>query len=328
MIHAFVFGKFLPFHLGHKALIDFALEQCDRLSVLVCAGQLETIEAKTRANWISDTYPAAKQINIIELPYDENELPNTSVSSREVSKIWAQKFKELLPDTDLLITSEPYGEFVAGFMGIRHILFDQERTGMPVSATDIRKDVYHNWHFLPDAVKPFFQKKIAILGTESTGKSTLTEKLHRQFNSSIVREAGREVVADSNSFDKEDLLLIAVKHAEYIKSAEAERQPFIFMDTDIHITQSYAKFRFGEYLQLPENIYETNRADLYLYLDPNVPYLQDGTRLAEAERNQLDEMHRETLSFFGIKFEHITGNWEERFKQARQQINLLKTLNL
>ncbi|MCB0650933.1 MAG: adenylyltransferase/cytidyltransferase family protein, partial [Saprospiraceae bacterium] len=30
MIHAFVFGKFLPFHLGHKALIDFALEQCDR----------------------------------------------------------------------------------------------------------------------------------------------------------------------------------------------------------------------------------------------------------------------------------------------------------
>ncbi|MFD3001978.1 adenylyltransferase/cytidyltransferase family protein [Pontibacter toksunensis] len=36
MSKAFVSGKFLPFHKGHHAMIEFALERYDFLTVLVC----------------------------------------------------------------------------------------------------------------------------------------------------------------------------------------------------------------------------------------------------------------------------------------------------
>lgn len=48
MIKGLVFGKFLPFHLGHKAMIDFGTSQCDELIVLVCASSNENIPGLIR----------------------------------------------------------------------------------------------------------------------------------------------------------------------------------------------------------------------------------------------------------------------------------------
>lgn len=31
-----VFGKFMPLHAGHLSLIEFAVENCDRLNVILC----------------------------------------------------------------------------------------------------------------------------------------------------------------------------------------------------------------------------------------------------------------------------------------------------
>jgi HTH-type transcriptional regulator, transcriptional repressor of NAD biosynthesis genes len=48
MIKAFVFGKFLPFHKGHQAMINFALTKCDYLSVLICCSDKENIDGLIR----------------------------------------------------------------------------------------------------------------------------------------------------------------------------------------------------------------------------------------------------------------------------------------
>ena len=56
MIKAFVFGKFLPFHKGHEAIINFALTKCDFLTVLVCCSDKENITAMTRQKWIEKTF--------------------------------------------------------------------------------------------------------------------------------------------------------------------------------------------------------------------------------------------------------------------------------
>jgi HTH-type transcriptional repressor of NAD biosynthesis genes len=86
-----------------------------------------------------------------------------------------------LPDYSLLITSEEYGNFVATFMNIQHIAFDIPKKLFPVSATAVRNDLFANWKFLPDSVKPDFAIKVVILGTESTGKTTLTEEAFKAF---------------------------------------------------------------------------------------------------------------------------------------------------
>ncbi|MFL5811363.1 MAG: AAA family ATPase [Flavisolibacter sp.] len=67
-----------------------------------------------------------------------------------------------------------------------------------------------------------------------------------------------------------------------------------------------------------------NKAELYLFLENDCDYVQDGTRLTEAERDQLANFHKQQLKSAGINYRSITGNWEERFKLACFEVeNLL-----
>jgi HTH-type transcriptional repressor of NAD biosynthesis genes len=316
MSKAFVFGKFMPFHSGHEAMINFALSTCDFLSVLICCSDKELLPASVRKKWMENTFAHVPNIEIITFDYNEDELPNTSVASQEVSAVWSGMFKQLFPDHSLVITSEPYGDLVAGFMGIKHIPFDPDKKLYPVSATKIRADAYGNWNYLPESVKEDFITKVVILGTESTGKTTLTDKLSKHFQSAYVLEAGRDVVADSKRFSMEDLQLIASMHAARIADASVGKSPLLIIDTDIHITLSYAQFAFDQLPEVDEVIYKRNKADLYLYLNNDVEYVQDGTRLSEEDRNLLDHSHRETLERYKVKYEEITGDWDQRFSRS------------
>ncbi len=323
MVKAFVFGKYYPFHKGHEAIINFALTKCDYLTVLICCSDKEIISDVTRKYWIENCFPHAKNLEIRTYNYLEHELPNTSKSSKEVSRIWADIFIKQFPDYSLLITSEDYGNFVSDFMNIQHIKFDSERNFFPVSSTLIRNDLFKNWRFLPDSVKPYFVIKVVILGTESTGKTTLTNKLSQHYNCSKVLEAGREIIANSNSFSFSDLHLVAEEHANQINKAPISNSPLIIIDTDINITKSYGRFVFDEELVVSNKIEESNRANLYLYLNNDVSFFQDGTRLDETDRNLLDYSHKQILAENKIEFVEISGNWDVRFTQAVSEINKL-----
>lgn len=327
MVKAFVFGKFLPFHKGHEAMINFALTKCDFLTVLVCCSDKENISAETRKNWIDKTFESFQKIEVKVFNYSENELPNTSVSSQEVSKLWSERFMNFFPDYDLVITSEEYGNYVASFMGIKHIAFDIHRQSYPVSATAVRKDLFNNWNFLPQSVKPYFAIRIVILGTESTGKTTLSENLVKHYNCSVVKEAGRDLIANSNTFEFNDLYLVASEHAKRIDQAVCGESPLIIIDTNIYTTISYAKFIFNRALNVDDRICNSNKADLYLYLNNDVEYLQDGTRLSETDRNLLDLSNREILQEHHVEIVEITGDWEQRFEKAIEHINRVIAVN-
>jgi HTH-type transcriptional repressor of NAD biosynthesis genes len=316
MRKGFVFGKFMPFHKGHEGMIRFALSHCDSLSVLICCSNRETLPAAVRQSWVEATFRDEPRIRVQVYQYDESALPNTSETSASVSAVWAEQFKLLLPGHTVLVTSEPYGDLVANYMGITHIPFDMEKSQYPVSATKIRANLTDTWEYLPDSVKKSLVTKVVVLGTESTGKTTLTGKLATHFNCSAVMEAGRDIVADSNDFGINDLYLIATEHAARIDKMAIGECPLLIIDTDIHITLSYGEHAFGVVLDISSAIYDSNKAELYLYLNNDAPYVQDGTRLGEEERDQLDLSHRRILEKYGIAYEEIRGNWEERFEQA------------
>lgn len=321
---AFTLGKYLPFHKGHEALMKFALERFDTLYVIVCQSTRENIPASTRAAWIKESF-LGESLEVIEYVYDEDKLPNTSESSREVSRVWVQELESLVPDIQYLITSEPYGDFVAEYMGIEHVLFDQERKKTPISATQIRKNLWDNWEFLPDSVKAYFQQKITFLGTESTGKSSLSKALHHQFPSALVEEAGRELIPNSNFFTDDRLKLVAQVHADRIQEACSSLKPLVLIDTDVHITQSYAKDRFGSYLDLDESIYSRNKAHHYFYLTKDLQFFQDGTRLDEEHRNLVDISHRDTLREFNIPYIEVSGDWENRLNTIACHLKTLSS---
>lgn len=325
MTRGFVFGKFLPFHIGHEELINFALKQCDQLSIIVCCSNKEEIPGAIRKDWILETFKNVSKFKVLIFDYDEKDLANTSVASEEVSSAWAAMFQTFLPGVDLLITSEPYGEMVARYMNIQHKYFDPERILIPVSASLIRNNIVKYWQYLPDSVKPYYSIKIVILGTESTGKSTMVDQLSKYYNCSAVKEAGHDIISDSTSFSFDDLHRVAFEHSERIKSADLANSPIIIIDTDIHITESYGHFCFDKKLNVDESIRKTNKALLYLYLCNDVEHVQDGTRLSKKDRDLLDKSHRKILSEYNIPFVEISGNWADRIQKAKTEINKLLT---
>jgi len=318
----FVFGKFYPFHIGHQKMIEFALEKGE-VTVLICAEEKEKIDGNIRKQWIKDTFPDRKDLKIKVFRYSEKDFPNTSVSDWEASKIWSQVFKEYFPSENFLVTSEEYGEMLSVIMDIEHFTFDEKRENIQISASEIRENIFKNWSYLPLSVQKYYALKVVFLGTESTGKTVMTNKLSEYFKANKVSEAGRDLILDSKKFEFEDLEKVYTEHAKRIENVNHSESFLTLIDTDIHITKSYAEFIFGEKLFVSEEIIEKNKADLYLYSTKDAEYIQDGTRLEMEDRNDLDERHRNILKENKVDFLEICGSWEEREKMAVENINNL-----
>lgn len=63
------------------------------------------------------------------------------------------------------------------YLGIVTILIDDpEHSFMNISGSQIRQDPFHYWGYIPTEVKLFFVHTVAILGGESSSKSTLVGK--------------------------------------------------------------------------------------------------------------------------------------------------------
>ena len=311
-----VLGKFMPLHTGHLSLFDFASHHCDVLYVLLCHSNREEISGSVREEWIKTSVAKIPNAIFISYLYDEDKLPNSSTSSKEISLQWSYVIKEILPEIDIVFTSEQYGDYIAEFMRIKHMAFDIDRKVMPISASSILKNPLLNWNFIADVAKPYFLKKVVLLGTESTGKSTLTKLLATYFKTNYVPEMAREILEKTEDCQPKHLIKIAELHAKEILARTKNAVRLLFIDTDINITKSYSKYLFNEKLNTAAWVEEANKADLYIFLEPDSEFVQDGTRLPVLERNKLNLFHKDQLKEMGIPYFSINGNWDERFEKA------------
>lgn len=307
-----VLGSFCPLHNGHISLIDFGLHNCDFLYVLLCSHDKEDIPGELRLSWLEREYKGEPNIKIIHK--DTSHMENTSVSNVDISRNWSVYLKELFPDVNVIFTSEKYGDYVSEFMGIEHMMFDQNRYTIPISSTLIREKPITYWKYLPISVRPYYTKKICICGTESTGKSTMTKLLSDYYNVRQAREIGREICNDTNTCDKDMISRIITGQAEEIKNNLGRK--LLFSDTDLLTTVCYSKFLFNETpTNITKEIIDINKFDLYLYLWNDVPFVDDGERMGEPRRSEFHELLYENFKYknaFVIK----GTNYDDRFKQC------------
>jgi HTH-type transcriptional regulator, transcriptional repressor of NAD biosynthesis genes len=293
------------------------------LFVLICASDKETIFGEIREKWLQETFKNYPKIKLIVFNYSEDDFPNTSVSSQEVSKIWTVPIRKFIPKLDYIFSSEQYGFYLAEYLNCEHIPYEFQRESHQISATQIRQNPIKYWQEIAPAAKLYFVKKVCVICTESTGKSTLTIRLSKHYNVNFVPEMAREIIEETEECTPRDLQEIAVLHAKTIQEKVLKTNGLLFVDTDINITRSYAKFLFQEELKVPDWIEEINRFDLYLFLENDVPFVQDGTRLDEDRRNILNQFHKATFASRNIPIKIITGNWEEKFFKAIELVDTL-----
>lgn len=314
MVKAFIFGKFYPFHMGHQEMIEYAMSKYDHVTVLVCKSDKEN-NSLDRRRWIHEAFN--RELDVRKFYYRESDFTNQSEFDPKVADAWIPVFETMFPDYEVVITSEPYGDYIAEKMGITHDNYQRNHFSF-LSGTHIREKCLLNSASLPSAVKKDLCFKVAILGTESTGKTTLATKLVSG-EVEIVPEIGRQIVGKSKDCTYKNLVNIVRKTTEYLHTS-VNKQILLF-DTDVHITESYCSHLFNGTLQhLPEFRDPIHKCDLYLYMNKDCPFVQDGTRLNKKERDALDLSHKSILQYNRIKFHEIRGTWEERFSKAKELI--------
>lgn len=307
----------MPITKGHEALIDYALELCDEVIVLVCYTLNEPISGEVRYEFVRQIYRDNKRVVPLPLAFDERDLASTSVPAKDISEAWAKHIKWFVPEVDVFVSSEYYGEMVAGYMDIANEYFDPDRIEYDISATEIRENPYQHWDMISQPVRDYFFKKVVLVGTESTGKSTLAENLAKRFGSTWVHEVGRDLIPNTRECTPDDLMNVAKTHAKNIIMAEQDRNRILFIDTDINITRSYYGFLFKDQMRVDGWMKLANKGDLYIYLEADAPYVQDGTRLSPRERLILDRSHKQQLASQGISYFSVFGkNWQQREEQA------------
>ena len=315
----FVLGKFLPPHNGHLYMIHSAIAMCEELTVLVCTIKKEPIDGKLRFKWMQQLLPNANVIHVTD------EVPSYPHESPDFWPIWTKLLqREIHPQTEAFFSSEDYGDDVAKHLNIKHVLIDKSRTVIPVSGTSIREQPFTNWDFIPDVVKPYFTKRIVLTGPESTGKTFMSEKLASYYNTVWVKEYGRDYFALKNGkLILEDIQHIANGQIKLEEEAMSENPKLLFCDTDLIVTQIWSEIYFKE---CPQKViaqsYE-RKYDLYLLMNIDIPWHDDGTRefphLREWHFNRIEE----ELKKRKLNYVIVSGNFEKRFTFIKEHLSTL-----
>ncbi|HRN93484.1 MAG TPA: ATP-binding protein [Chitinophagales bacterium] len=160
-------------------------------------------------------------------------------------------------------------------------------------------------------------KKIAIVGTESTGKSTLAEMLARQFNTIFVPEISRSYLETiSRKWNYEDVLKIAELQLKKEDELCSNTNKFLFCDTEMICIKVWLEFYS---LEVPKWIIQEieNRTYSHFFLmDIDLPWIADNLRENPHNRLQLFDAFKYELNFFKKPFTIISGTNEERTKHA------------
>ncbi|SFN18973.1 HTH-type transcriptional regulator, transcriptional repressor of NAD biosynthesis genes [Izhakiella capsodis] len=330
-----VFGKFYPLHTGHIYLIQRACSQVDELHIIMgydeprdlqlfknsAMSQQPTISDRLR--WLLQTFKYQKNIHIHSFneqgmePYPHG----WDVWSEGISAFMATKGIT----ADRVYTSEE-GDApqFRRWLGIDAVVIDPLRSFMNISGTQIRHNPFRYWEYIPTEVKPFFVRTVAILGGESSGKSTLVNKLATIFNTTSAWEYGRDYVfshlgGDEMALQYSDYDKIALGQAQYIDFAVKYANRVAFVDTDFVTTQAFCKKYEGREHPFVQALIDEYRFDLVILVENNVPWVADGLRSlgSSVDRKEFQSLLVSLLEANHIPYKHVTeDDYDRRFMRC------------
>ncbi len=350
-----VVGKFAPFHNGHKLVVDTALKDMDVVIVLVYANpDFADMPVHARANWIREIY---KNLPVyVFIP--ENPPPDTAddFTQREFVKTWLEAHRAELPFgskhwIDVVYGSDAYIPGFADHIGASHQVVDAHREQFPVSGTAIRaithqltasakihlvhENIWCDWdsdllyelqQLVPEAVHRGLQfwmrpvKSVVFLGAESTGKSTLAERMALEYDTVFVPEYGREVWESKNGdLELTDYVHIAHRHRELEAENALRANRYLFVDTNAITTMFLGFVYHGD--ALPELTKLARDAETRYHhvfvCDDDIPFHQDGWRDDSAWRSRAQSLVRYDLAVRGVPYTMVSGSLEHRVKQVK-----------
>lgn len=173
-------------------------------------------------------------------------------------------------------------------------------------------------------------KKIAVIGPESTGKSTLCAQLASHYKTNWVREYARGYLEKNGaSYTFEDLYKISEgqlsaedKSVRELQIKDGKPVP-LFIDTDLHVIKIWSEFVFNKCDNRILTEISKRKYDLYLLCNTDLPWTEDKLREYPdiKVRKKLFHYYKEELSEQRSPWGIISGNYEERLQNAVSAAN-------
>jgi len=304
-----ILGKFIPPHEGHVALVRTASYLVDRLTIVLSASNNDAISPAVRKDWMQTLFPNAV---VIVANNRAKALPSDHPD-------WAQIIRGFHPEPiHRVIGSEGYIVDLARALNAQHFILDPMWMAFPANSVDILADPFRHWQSIPDYVRPYFQKRLTMIGPESTGKSYMADLLAQKFGGPYVPEYGRpyEKFRAAGPYRAEELHFIVDGHVAHRKTVSLKAGPVLFEDTDPLLTAVWAEMLLGRCL--PDLEARIELPDHYLLLDADVPWEDDPLRYfaSQEQRKKFFTKIKRKLNKFKAGYTLISGDWSQREVQA------------
>jgi nicotinamide riboside kinase len=153
---------------------------------------------------------------------------------------------------------------------------------------------------------------ICLLGVESTGKTTLGQRVARRLGGCFLPEYGRDYAETiGTDFTPEALRSIARIHEQRRRRLLATRPRLLVEDTDVVMTAAWFRMLHGH--ADPALSKMPAAADAYLLFAAGTPFVNDGTRQFEGpQRLAFAAAIAAELAARHITPVPIAGSWRER----------------
>ena len=339
-----VVGKFAPLTQGHINLINIASTECKHLTVILCFDEKflakqndrdkKRLTFKKRILWLKQTFSDMPHITIEHI--DETDLPVYPNGWAGYAEILRGIYNGKIPEGTAIFSSE--NEYDTNYKKylpeLTHVIVDHERTQVPISATMIRKNLYQNWSMLPSAVRKDYTVKICVIGTESSGKTTLVKSLAKLYNTSWVEEYGRTycetvLCGDESLLSTDDYTKIAFKHKTLEDDALIHSNKITFIDSNAFVTEFYHRLNEGFSNDVVSAIAKHEKYDLILYLSDEVPWVDDGMRQNGTKRDKTRTLLNKMFEEFPNQKENLIlidgTSYKERLEKSRIEVDKILT---
>lgn len=122
--------------------------------------------------------------------------------------------------------------------------------------------------------------KVAIIGPESTGKTTLAQQLAKRYNAIFVPEYAREYVEALNRpYTYDDVCAIARHQIAQMKQYTEDRSDkIVIYDTELIITRVWFDYCYGSTPHWVLDAMEHYKPDVYLLMYPDLAWVDDPVR--------------------------------------------------
>ena len=327
--------RFSPLHCGHIAAIVRASTMVDALHVVVATddawewehlyrhARLRFFPSRYRERWLRTIFRDHPHVRVhaVHCPRTVDEGADRAVRARAIMQgVGALITHVFFSGTDDDVAYEGL------YPDAERVLIQPDRRLHPASSAQIRAEgALRHWEMMPVVVRAFMVKKVVLVGPESTGKTVLARNLAMYYNTEYVSECKRALLDEVGDNDTllEDYPRIAMAQYLAVHEARSRARKVLFVDTEALVAQNYSGLYEGFHQRIIDEIARLQDYDLVLYLSPDVPWVDDGTRVFGEEREEADEGLRALLAEHGVEVVEVRGDFARRLDIAVTAVDRL-----